>query len=121
MEVAVIKMRSLGVRLSPETLRSAVPLRGHMSITYWHLSNETENRRIRSLVLRGADADTAPAIACLNDALQTRLKGDSMVYVGREHIGDAEYPQAWWVRLRPAPEQGTRFGHLLVASAASEP
>ena len=54
-------------------------------------------------MLKSAPDATSRPTATLTGPMQTKLKGNEMVYVGTETVAGVEYPQAWWCRLARRP------------------
>ena len=99
----MVKLRARGVKLPEAVVKAAEPIHGFMELKYWHLRNQLENRLVRSLVLKYHPQAVSPPLAELADAQQTQLRGDEMVYVGREIFEGEHFAQAWYVRLAPSP------------------
>lgn len=101
MEVDLFRLRDAqGRKLPGDVVRAATPLHGFLQLNYWRLKNEKEDRLVKELILKAAPDATSRPMATLTGAQQTRLRGESMVYVGTERTAEGvEYQQAWLCRL----------------------
>ncbi len=103
MEVTVVRLRRAGVKLSPAQVEAETRHHGFMAITYWHLKNGREDRRVKELILKAAEGASARPTLTLTDPHQTQLKGLDMIYTGTEPFEGKDYPQAWWMRIEAKP------------------
>ena len=103
MEVTVVKLRSMGTKLSPEQLEAAPRVHGFMAIKYWRLKDGQVDMMIKELILQPHEGANCNPTLTLKSPDQTRLDGMDMVYVGTEKLEGVEHSQAWWVKLDIRP------------------
>ncbi|OYV00816.1 MAG: hypothetical protein CFE45_07510 [Burkholderiales bacterium PBB5] len=111
MLVDLVLMRSEGVKLPRTAILAAVPLRGVLRIsTYRAGPRAAPGTPVAqtSVALERLDGVPGAPLACMGQAMVTRLTGDTLIIVGLEAHGHPTLgrllPQAWWCRMvRTAP------------------
>lgn len=109
MLVDVVKMRRRGVKLSAQEIKSAVSVRGRLSIKTrpwresWLPNMPMEPTTFASLFDHLEDDPLARSLMELRQAHVNSLGADGFVIVGLERSGpdmrEVDEPQAWWCRL----------------------
>jgi hypothetical protein len=103
MLVDLVQLRHLGAKRSRDDLRSANPIRGHLSLNCrrpgWH-PGQRNAPLLAGLLLPGT---TEWAIPPLDLARVTTIRDGALVIAGMEEIATGrnymQYPQAWWCRI----------------------
>jgi hypothetical protein len=96
MLVDVIRLRADGVKLSPEAVKAATPIRGDLRFGAYRLDTGV----FYDAVLKGSPgAGGTSLIPDLTDAFIRKIKGQDMVIVGNERHGKELRSQAWWCKV----------------------
>lgn len=113
MLVEVVCLRREGVKLPPEELRAATPLRAYLTIDTVSVGPPiVESRRLRQDLARlwqpdgSQDVRTVDGLEC---ARVSRVGGNALLVVGvetsrDESLSQAGHPQAWWCRVLIEPD-----------------
>jgi hypothetical protein len=108
MLVEMVRLRHGGGKLPRETVLASTPMRGELTV-------EVRDGVVRAILL--PDAKLPDDMPVLQDCRMTRLRGSSLVLVGRvltsRRRGAALVEQAWWcwlpgTRREEAPAGRTR-------------
>lgn len=104
MKVTVVRLRRWGEKLDPELIRQ--PHQGVTGDLTIDTSRSTRTGKVSqyAMLLRGFDGLLPP----LREISKIKVREGNILLVGIEEApakwqkGYAEYPQAWWIRLRPS-------------------
>lgn len=108
MLVDVVRLRADGVKLSPESLRTAAVTRGHLHFSSWIRGGNVggwEPGRVFEATLKTAIGGPGgnSLIPDLTEARVKKIEGDNIIVVGAELVGgfttSHARAQAWWCRL----------------------
>jgi hypothetical protein len=108
MLVEVVRMRTESVKLLPDQIKAATPMRGRLIIATQPWSEHATKERVRTTFAyliepRDDKRLGAPLIPFLRAAHVNKLDGESFVLFGIEkpsvEFNAPEWPQAWWCRL----------------------
>jgi hypothetical protein len=104
--VDVIRLRSLGQKLSAGQLRTALPVRGALGVNTRIDASSRKQERIVVACLTDPVKASLPLLPVLDYARLTRVRGKSFVLVGFEEVElhrrvAQTHVQAWWCRLVP--------------------
>jgi hypothetical protein len=101
--VDVVKMRSLGVRLTPAQMRAIAPVRGVLQVMT-RTGHDSRGQRVVVAMLLTSGALNRPLLPTLDYVRLTRMEGDRFVLFGFEEVQPQTrqwetHPQSWLCRL----------------------
>ncbi|MCE9657782.1 MAG: hypothetical protein K8R60_04435 [Burkholderiales bacterium] len=111
MDVAVVRLRRQGVKLSAEEVRAAVPVRGCLGVVSRLGRGPSDLVIVATLT---TEQQTYPTLLpSLDHARLTRLRGHDLVIAGIEEVELSRrriqtFAQSWWCRLLGSPSTSER-------------